>query len=71
MYLKFYKILQNDHIEIIDEGVEYINKNLYINRFEEELYTICILWKEEYIHLTLVLTEIEQKNEFHNIKNGT
>ena len=70
MYLKFYKIL-SCHIETIDEGAEYISKNWYINRFKEELYTICILWKKEYIHLTLVLTEIQQKNEFHKIKNGT
>ena len=26
---------------------------------------------EEYIHLTLVLAEIQQKDEFHKIKNGT
>ena len=26
---------------------------------------ICILWKEEYIDLTLVLTEAEEKNNFY------
>ena len=29
---------------------------------------ICILWKEEYIDLTLVLAEIEQKNDFYKTR---
>ena len=64
--LNVFKIWQTFwcHMETADEGACYLNKNWYINRLKEELYLIWILWKEEYIDLTLVLTEIEQKTIF-------
>ena len=66
----YFEILQKYqcHIKTVDEGAQYLNKNWYINRPKEVLYMICILWKEEYIDLTLVLAEIEQKNDFYKTR---
>lgn len=66
--LNNFEILQNlwVHIDCVDEGTNYINQRWYIQRNKEEMYMICILWNDtEFIDLTAVLTEIEQKNNFY------
>ena len=65
--LNIFEILQNlgAHIDFVNEGTNYINKRWYIQRHKEEMYIICILWNDsEFIDLTTVLREIEQKNNF-------
>ena len=65
--LNNFEILQNlwVHIDCVDEGTNYINERWYIQRNKEEMYMICILLNDtEFIDLTAVLTEIEQKNNF-------
>ena len=65
--LNNFEILQNlwVHIDCVDEGTNYINQRWYIQRNKEEVYMICILWNDtEFIDLTAVLTEIEQKITF-------
>ena len=65
--LNIFEILQNlwGHIDFANESTNYINKRWYIQRHKEEMYIICILWNDsEFIDLTTVLTEIEQKNNF-------
>ena len=53
------------HIDRVDEGANYINERWYIQRNKEEMYMISILWNyTEFIDLTAVLTEIEQKITF-------
>ena len=66
--LNNFEILQNlwVHIDCVDEGTNYINERWYIQRNKEEMYMISILWNDtEFIDLTAVLTEIEQKNNFY------
>ena len=73
--LNNFEILQNLWVHIdcvdegtnycVDEGTNYINQRWYIQRNKEEMYMICILWNDtEFIDLTAVLTEIEQKITF-------
>lgn len=53
------------HIDRVDEGANYISERWYIQRNKEEMYMISILWNDtEFIDLTAVLTEIEQKITF-------
>ena len=62
--LNVFQILQTfrSYIDDVDYGTWWINRYWFKNRHKVELYILCILWnEEEYIDLTLVLTEIEQK----------
>ena len=66
--LNIFQILQNfwSYIDDVDYGAWWINRYWLKNRHKEELYMLCTLCNEdEYIDLTLVLTEIEQKNDFY------
>ena len=64
--LNVFQILQTfwSYIDGVDYGAWWINRYWFKNRHKEELYMLCILWnEEEYIDLTLVLIEIEQKTD--------
>ena len=44
------------------DNEKWMDANQFTNRLKFELFVICVLWKEEYINLTTVLSELEQRN---------
>ena len=44
---------------------KWTDANWFINGLKFELFVTCILWKEEYINLTTVLNELEQRNKLY------
>ena len=49
----------------MEEKEKWTGANWFIDRLQFELFVICVLWTEEYIDLTTVLNEIEQRNELY------
>ena len=64
-----FEVLQNINSAICDMGEKekWTEANWFIDRLQ--LFVICVLWKEEYIDLTTVLNEIEERNELSNFEN--
>ena len=48
------------------EKEKWTKANWFIDRLQFELFVDFVLWKEEYIDLTMVLNEIEQRNKLYN-----
>ena len=44
---------------------KWTDANWFIDRLQFERFFICVLWKEEYIGLTTVLNEIDQRNKLY------
>ena len=60
-----FEVLQNidGAFEDMMNNEKWADANWFINRLKFELFLIFVLWKEEYINLAIVLSELEQRNE--------
>ena len=64
--MNIFEILQHIISAICDmvEKEKWTEASQFIDRLQFELFVVCVLWKEEYIDLTKVLNEIEQRKKF-------
>ena len=65
--MDIFEILQNINSAICDmeEKEALMEANWFIDRLQFELFVVCILWKEEYNDLTMVLNEIEPRKKLY------
>ena len=65
--MNVFEILRNINSIIchMEEKEKWTERNCFIERLQFEIFVVCLLWKEKYIGLMTVLSEVEQRNELY------